>query len=247
MTGFNTSAAAASRSEIPPFTKCQQLEQKLSFIKAHYSSDVHLITQKTLTDLNRQRKAGTLPSRLTIRLLKAEGPYPNLLCQLFHIKCMCTLTKQTGFLLPPFWKGSFTHLTCMNHKGNSFQHKVLKTWDFTLWPQHFLPSALSSPFLGKLLSEDITPNIFSSSSTARSLAHSSGSAVGSLLVASYFRQNTVGLSSFTKVFVQPRNARSIIKATGTPGKQQPHGIIRGCKHNHRDSSTYQQSSNPQQG
>lgn len=131
-------------------------------------------------------------SSITPHHLKAEGPYPNLLCQLFHIKCMCTLTKQTGFLLPPFWKGSFTHLTCMNHKGNSFQHKVLKTWDFTLWPQHFLPSALSSPFLGKLLSEDITPNIFSSSSTARSLAHSSGSAVGSLLVASYFQTKHSG-------------------------------------------------------
>lgn len=131
-------------------------------------------------------------SSITPHHLKAEGPYPNLLCQLFHIKCMCTLTKQTGFLLPPFWKGSFTHLTCMNHKGNSFQHKVLKTWDFTLWPQHFLPSALSSPFLSKLLSEDITPNTFSSSSTARSLAHSSGSAVGSLLVASYFQTKHSG-------------------------------------------------------
>lgn len=194
MTGSNTSTAAASSSEIPPFTKRQQLEQKLSFITAHYSSDVHLITQKILTDLNQQRKAGTpLPSCLTIWLLKAEGPYPNLLCQLFHITCMCMVTKQSGFLLPPFWKGSFIYLTCMNHKGKSFHHKVLKTWDFIpVTAAFFLPSALSSPFLSKLLSNDITPNASSSSSTAQSLACSSGSAVGGLLVASYFQTKHCG-------------------------------------------------------
>lgn len=249
MTGSNTSTAAASSSEIPPFTKRQQLEQKLSFITAHYSSDVHLITQKILTDLNQQRKAGTpLPSCLTIWLLKAEGPYPNLLCQLFHITCMCMVTKQSGFLLPPFWKGSFIYLTCMNHKGKPFHHKMLKTWDFIPVTAAFFYQVLSAaPF-----SANCSLTILLQTPPPLPALHKAWHAAqGQLWEACWwpatFRQNTVGLSSFTKVFVRPRNVRSIIKATGTPGKQQLHGIIRGCKHNHRDSSTYQQSSNPQQG
>lgn len=244
MTGFNTSAAA-SRSKIPPFTKCQQLEQNLSFIKAHYSSDTHLITQKTLTDLNRQRKAGTLPSRLTI--WKQKGHTQTSCASSFTLNVCVHWPNSLVFSCHPFereashiWPAWITRATPFSTK--CWKHGTLHC-DRSTFYQVLSAAPFSANCSLKILLQTPSP--------PPALHEAWHTAQGQLWEACWwpatFRQNTVGLSSFTKVFVQPRNARSIIKATGTPGKQQPHGIIRGCKHNHRDSSTYQQSSNPQQG